>query len=223
MKANSHYLMIILLLSTMQISKGLTFEPIPAIENSTMTSTNNLMFNELHCVVGKITKLWSFFSSEKPYEIITWDIPNVGTEKINDCVPTTLAEANNYFGLNTSYEEYKASTNYQDNAGVLAKKSEYQTFLSEQYNMSRLGAAALADPRIVREMQSKGYLISTNMPHGSIRHADNLRSISYYSDKVVLHYRNRSYRLDSINDKWWFYLLIPNFSLFYVSSEGKTK
>ena len=40
---------------------------------------------------------WSFFTSEKPYAVVKWDIENVGSLNENDCVPTSFAEANEYF------------------------------------------------------------------------------------------------------------------------------
>ena len=55
---------------------------------------------------------WSFFTSEKPYAVVKWDIENVGSLNENDCVPTSFAEANEYFGGDKSYEEYLSSTGY---------------------------------------------------------------------------------------------------------------
>lgn len=80
--------------------------------------------------------------------------------------------------------------------------------LSDQFKRTPFDPSALADPQMARELQNRGYLLNTNMPHSGIRHADNLRSISYcHSGKVVMRYRIGSYKLSSVNDSWWFYLL----------------
>jgi hypothetical protein len=129
---------------------------------------------------------------------------------LNDCVPTSFAEANNYLGGSTSYDEYRTITNYQENAGVMAPNDPhtYQQFVSEQFSTQALGAAALADPAMANQIQNGGDLIHTNMPHNGQRHADNLRTIKYYhSGKVVMNFRIGSYRLSSVNDNWWFYIL----------------
>ncbi len=151
---------------------------------------------------------WSFFTSEKPYETIEWNIRNVGSKKANDCVATTFTEADDYFSGPTSYEDYLSISNYEEGIGTLTTKAGYQKMLSEQFNYNPIDPAALVNPQNAKEVLSKGYLINTNMPHSGVRHADNLRRISYYhSGKVVLKYRIGSFKLRSINDTWWFYLL----------------
>ena len=151
---------------------------------------------------------WSFFTSEKPYETIEWNIRNVGSNKVNDCVATTFAEADDYFGGTISYEDYLSSTNYEEGIGTLTNKAGYQKMLSEKFKYVPFDPTYLADPQNAQEMLSRGYLLNTNMPYGGIRHADNLRAISYYhSGKITFKYRIGSFRLRSIDDNWWFYLL----------------
>jgi RHS repeat-associated protein len=149
---------------------------------------------------------WSFFNSEKPYETISWDINNVGSKSLNDCVPTSYAEMNDYFGGSTSYEEYKTITSYQENVGVKTDRGGYERMLGRNFTGDRYDALNLSDPQAARDIVNKGQLVHTNMPYSGIRHVDNLRSIMYYSNKTVLHYRIGSYRLSSVNGNWWFYL-----------------
>jgi len=150
---------------------------------------------------------WSFFTSEKPYDQVNWNLKNVGSQRLNDCVPTSYAEMNDYFGGNTSYDEYRRITGYQEDVGVVGRRSDYERMLGRNFTGSEYtNPSALADPQVARNIQNNGQLIHTNMPHSGIRHADNLRSISYYSNKTVLRYRIGSYRLSSVNDNWWFYL-----------------
>ena len=119
---------------------------------------------------------------------------------LNDCVPTSFAEANEYFGGNTTYDEYKKITKYQKDVGVLAPNDPTiyrRELLSEQFNNQPLGAAALNNSQMAHDIKNEGGIIHINMPHSGIRHADNLRSISYY----------HSGKLDPNNKKWWFYIL----------------
>ena len=153
---------------------------------------------------------WSFFTSEKPYYVVKWDVSNVGSKSLNDCVPTSFAEANDYFGGNTSYDDYLTRTGYIDDVGVrlVNDPNRYRDFVSEHFNTIPLGADGLTDERIVRDIKNAGGLIHTNMPHRGIRHADNLRSISYFhSGKVVMKFRIGSFRFSSGNYNWWFYIL----------------
>jgi hypothetical protein len=153
-------------------------------------------------------KQWSFFTSEKPYKTIQWDVKNVGSKKLNDCVATTFVEGNSYFGGETPYEEFITITNYQDNVGTVTNRTGYEKMLSSQFIFSKFDPVALANPQMAQDILDRGYLLSTNMPLGIIRHGDNLRSISYYySGKVVMGFRIGSYKLSTVNDKWWFYLL----------------
>ena len=151
----------------------------------------------------------TFWTGER-IETITWDIPNVGSQRLNDCVPTSFAEANDFFGGNISYEEFLSLSGYIDNVGVrLANDpNAYRNFVSEHFNTRPLGAPALGRPEIVRNIRDAGHLIHTNMPYGTIRHADNLRSIRYFPNgRIVLRYRIGRYRLSSVNNNWWFYTL----------------
>ena len=149
---------------------------------------------------------WSFFTSEKPYETVRWDVSNVGSKSLNDCVPTSYAEMNDYFGGNTSYDEYRRITGYKEDVGVVGSRPDYERMLERNFTGDRYNASNLADPQVARNIQNNGQLIHTNMPHSGIKHADNLRSISYYSNKTVLRYRIGSYKLSSVNENWWFYL-----------------
>lgn len=156
---------------------------------------------------------WSFFTTEKPYETISWDIKNVGSKSLNDCVPTSFAEADDYFGGNTTYEQYKTTTNYQQDVGVMASNhpNAYGRVLSKQFTGAPMPdpVSVLADPQQVLSIKKSGNLIHTNMPHsGGMGHVDNLRSIKYYhSGKIVMNFRIGSYRLSSVNGNWWFYTL----------------
>ncbi|MDO9154105.1 MAG: RHS repeat-associated core domain-containing protein, partial [Paludibacter sp.] len=152
---------------------------------------------------------WSFFASEKPYEVIDFKIKNVGSIAENDCVPTTFAEADNYLGGNKSYNQYKTLTKYIDGEGVYLNKSDYEKLLSNHFNRTaKIDYNILKDPKLVSQIKNNGYVVNTNMPYSGIRHLDNLRTIKYYhSGKIVLSFRIGTYSLKTINDNWLFYIL----------------
>jgi hypothetical protein len=146
---------------------------------------------------------WSFFTSEKPYKTVKYGIQDVGSLSLNDCVPTSFAEADDYFCGNTSYNEYKTITNYKEDVGVITSKTRYNRLVRKNFTGSIYGddPSVLNNPQVADDILNKRELIHINMPYGrgGMRHADNLRSISYYhSGKVVMNFRIGSYRLSSI-------------------------
>lgn len=153
---------------------------------------------------------WSLFTSEKPYETVRWDINNVGSRNLNDCVPTSFAEVDDFLGGNTTYNEYKGLTNYREDVGVLAPNSAdgYGRVVARHFTGNEIDHNLLSAPQNAIDLRDAGRIVHTNMPHSAIRHADNLRSIKYYhSGKIVLQYRIGSFRLNSVNNNWWFYVL----------------
>lgn len=153
---------------------------------------------------------WSFNTSEKPYETISWDINKVGSQKLNDCVPTSFAEANDYFGGTTTYDEYLLRTEYIEDVGVKTNRALYNRNLAKEFTGATMAdpISVLKDHQQVLDIKKTGGIVHTNMPHSVIRHADNLRSIKFYhSGKVVMKFRIGSYRLSSVDNRWWFYTL----------------
>ena len=154
---------------------------------------------------------WSFFTSERPFEIISWDIRNINCDLRNNCVPVSFAEGNAFFGGNTPYEDIIRSTGYIDGVGVRHRNNPniYRGIVSEHFDNSSLGIGALRDLGTVLDIKNSGGLIHVNMPHRGMRHADNLRSIRFYhSGKVTMRLRIGSFRLPSNDNRdWWFYLL----------------
>lgn len=129
---------------------------------------------------------------------------------MNDCVPTSYAEANDFFGGNKTYEEYLTHTGYAEDVGVSTSRRIYERRLSEEFTGYGLynPSEQLKNIDAIRAIKNDGGLIHTNMTYSSIRHADNLRSIKYFrSGKVLMKFRIGSYRLSSVDNNWWFYVL----------------
>lgn len=151
---------------------------------------------------------WSFINTEKPYQVIDFDISDVGSLSANDCVPTSFSEANKHFGGNTSYENYKLKTNYINGKGVETTEGLYGKLVSDNFRSSRFSSSQLSAPGFAQDVLSRNGLIHVNMPYGGIHHADILRSIRYYhSGKIVMKFRIGYFKLSSVNDEWWFYFL----------------
>ena len=151
---------------------------------------------------------WSFINTEKPYQVIDFDISDVGSSSANDCVPASFSEANKHFGGNTSYEDYKLKTNYINDKGVETTRQGYNSLVSDNFKSSMLERTKLLEPGYVQNLQSSNKLIHVNMPYGGIRHADILRSIKYYySGKIIMKFRANSFTFPSADKDWWLYLL----------------
>jgi len=151
---------------------------------------------------------WSFINTEKPYQVIDFDISDVGSSSANDCVPASFSEANKHFGGNTSYEDYKPKTNYINGKGVETTERLYGKLVSDNFRSSRFSSSELSVPGFAQDVLSRNGLIHVNMPYGGIHHADILRSIRYYhSGKIVMKFRIGYFKLSSANDEWWFYFL----------------
>ena len=153
---------------------------------------------------------WSFFNTEKPYKIYKFGVSDIETTPKNDCVPKAFAEANEYFGGNTSYEEYKSITNYQEGLGVeINNRGEYGKLVSDNFRSSIFQKSEFFDPRFVQNVQSRNELILINMLYkNGYGHTDILRSIKYYySGKIILKFSRESFKLSGVNESWWFYLL----------------
>ena len=155
---------------------------------------------------------WSFFTSEKPYEVIDFGIKDAGSLKGNDCVPTTFAEANKKLLDGTiSYDEYVKITNYIEDKGVLLSKSQYEKLLRNNFNLTgRLDPQNLLDPNYAEIIQQSGDVVTLHMPYNSIYHADNIRSISYYSNKVTVKLRIGTFKLDNLIKNSTRFWTLPN-------------
>lgn len=155
---------------------------------------------------------WSFFTTEKPYEVIDFNIKNVGSSAGNDCVPTTFAEANKKLLDGTiSYDEYVKITNYIEDKGVFLSRSQYEKLLRNNFNMTeRLDPQNLLDPTSAELAQQSGDVVTVHMPYGSAYHADNIRSISYYSNKVIVKLRIGTFRLDYLIKEGTRFWTLPN-------------
>lgn len=139
---------------------------------------------------------WSFINAEKPHTVVDFKTPpRAGSTKLNDCVPTTLAELDKHFEGSTSYDEYVKRTNYiDDRGGVTMKLGEYDNLINDNLYAKRFNPAQLENSSAMQSIKDSGKMVTVHMKHGTVFHADNIRSIKYYSNKVVVQLRIGSYK-----------------------------
>lgn len=130
--------------------------------------------------------------------MVKFDIDNVGSLAENDCVPTTFAEADNYLGGDNTYDDYKTSTGYVDDKGVTTSRANYNNLVNKEFVTKSFNPSDITSPNAMQQVQNSGDLISIHMKiSNGMFHADNLRSISYYSNKIVMLFRIGSYKFNS--------------------------
>ena len=141
---------------------------------------------------------WSLLNTEKPYQTIDFDISNVGSKNLNDCVPTTFAELNEHFGGNKSYDDYVRISNYIDGEGVKMRLRGYDNLLNNNFESVHFDYFKLQNPEYMLSVKNLGKVISVHMQHGKMYHADNIRFIKFYSNKVVVNLRVGNYRFTNL-------------------------
>ena len=151
---------------------------------------------------------WSFVTSELPYDEVKWNIKDA-SKNANDCVVSTIVEANNYLGGDATYEQVAKDVRYENGVGTKLNLDMYEKKLSQYVNGYPISVDDITNLNIVKQYKNQGGVISVNMPHKMTpRHADNIRSIKFYkSGKVIVRLRIGSYNANTINDNWHFYLL----------------
>jgi hypothetical protein len=161
---------------------------------------------------------WSFFTSEKPYQTIKWDINYVNkiNPAINDCVPTTFAEIDEWFGGNIDYEQYKLITGYVEGKGVT---TDYGNLISNNFkDVSQQNLKLLGNVGDVQTAKDANWILSIFKFEGitsegvNLWHADNIRSIEYYySGTIRVNLRHDTYIFNSSslsgNLNWLIYIV----------------
>ena len=151
---------------------------------------------------------WSLINAEKPYEIVDFNISDVGSKNLNDCFPTSLAEASDHFTGNDNYETYKKILRYKQDQGVLYTKDHYKNLLSATCDVEALNIKKLGSYSFYQNLQAKNCLVNVDMLYSNTRHSDILRQVKfYYSGKIKLIFRIGSYKVTDVKNDWYFYII----------------
>jgi len=149
--------------------------------------------------IGYNRNKWSFFNSNVWDYEIGFGIPNVGSNSENDCVPTTFAEIERKRGGSRTYDDFKKSTNYQQDVGVTTTQKSYETLVNNTFNdVQKLATSrerlALFDPQYMQNAANNNEVFSVHF--GGKAHADNVRSLRVFINKPsfnTLTFRQSSY------------------------------
>ena len=146
---------------------------------------------------------WSIFNIDKPDYTIYFNISDVGSKSLNDCVPTTFAEIETARGGSRTYEEFRIMSDYKDGIGVEISKDKYAELLlrtfdnSEILNTNEYGR--LFVPQYMETAAAKGEIFSVHF-NG---HADNVRALRVFNGKPILNkliFRHSRYNMTSIGN-----------------------
>ena len=151
---------------------------------------------------------WSLINAEKPYEIVDFNISDVGSKNLNDCFPTSLAEASDHFTGNDNYETYKKILRYKQDQGVRYTKDHYKNLLSATCDVEPLNIEKLGSYSFYQNLQAENSLVNVDMLYSNMRHSDILRQVKfYYSGKIKLIFRIGSYKVTDVKNDWYFYII----------------
>ena len=159
---------------------------------------------------------WSFINTNKPDYEIGFGIKDVGSQNANDCVPTTFAEIDEEMGVSGTYENFKATTNYVDENGVLISPNRYEDLMHDTFNSSEKlcgrDYSNLFNPDYMKTSASNHDVFSVLFSD----HADNVRSLQVFTRDPSLNtlvFRQSSYNFNSTNTK----IYEKIFSIFHIS------
>ena len=144
---------------------------------------------------------WSFFTSEKPWLSIDFNLAKIN-KLANDCVPATFKEINDFFKGKITYEELCERLKYIDGKGVFKNPKVLEQTLQGYFTTSEYSLKDLDFLIEAVDLQVNNKIITLCMRYNFImNHMDNVRYIHYYSDKVVIGLRIGEYRLDKLINK----------------------
>ena len=143
---------------------------------------------------------WSFFNDDRPDRIIYFDIPDVGSKSLNDCVPSTFAEIEAARRGTRTYEYFCDMTNYINGEGVVTSKEAYAQLLMQTFDNAEILETTeygkLFTPQYMETAASNGKIFSVHF-NG---HADNVRALQVFDRKPNLNkliFRQSRYNMTS--------------------------
>jgi len=157
---------------------------------------------------------WSLYNVDKPDYVIDFNIPNVGSNLDNDCMPTTFLEIESKRGGIRTYDNFIKITGYQENVGVKIEIGEYEELIKSTFNnvqtLSRNDYYKLFDTKFMQAAADNGQVFSVYFKG----HVDNVRSLQVYTRapyKNKLTFRQSKYNFTlsgkgvTVLNVFWFY------------------
>ncbi len=144
---------------------------------------------------------WSFFNTNKPDYVIKFGIKDVGSERPQDCVPTTFAEIENHRNGLRTYDDFVTLSKYVEGHGVDISANKYKELILNTFNNSEIiSRGRLFDVQYMSEAANRGDIISIHFH----KHADNVRALRVFKNKPELNeliFRNHNYNMTKSNSK----------------------
>lgn len=140
---------------------------------------------------------WSINPSEKPSVTIDFDVKTV-SNNINDCVPASFTEINDYYGGDMTYQDMYSKLKYKEGTGVVENVGRLKSISEGFFSAGDIDLSQLADKDFARGLHSGNRLVSLLFEYSNMKHMDVIRSIRYYSTKTVIKLRVGSYNLDNL-------------------------
>lgn len=140
---------------------------------------------------------WSINPSEKPSVTIDFDVKTV-SNNINDCVPASFTEINDYYGGDMTYQDMYSKLKYKEGTGVVENVDRLKSISEGFFSAGDIDLSQLADKDFARGLHSGNRLVSLLFEYSNMKHMDVIRSIRYYSTKTVIKLRVGSYNLDNL-------------------------
>lgn len=151
---------------------------------------------------------WSINPSEKPFATIDFDV-NTVSNNINDCVPASFTEINDYYGGDMTYQDMYSKLKYKEGTGVIENVDRLKSIAKGFFSAEGIDLSQLADQNFASSLHSGNRLVSLLFEYSSnMKHMDVVRSIRYYSTKTVIKLRVGSYSLDKLVSKSFWALSI---------------
>lgn len=140
---------------------------------------------------------WSINPSEKPSVTIDFDVKTV-SNNINDCVPASFTEINDYYGGDMTYQDMYSKLKYKEGTGVTENPKRLEDIAKGFFSAGDIDLSQLADQNFASGLHSGNRLVSLLFEYSNMKHMDVIRSIRYYSTKTVIKLRVGSYNLDNL-------------------------
>jgi len=149
---------------------------------------------------------WSLNPVEKPYATVRFGLNDIA-KNVNDCVPASFTEINDYFNGNISYDDFCSRLRYIKDKGVegYASGLDIRSKTLGFFSAAKIELMQLSDPSFAQNIKNNNNIITLMMKYNNtMNHMDNIRSISYYSTKVKVRLRVGSFSLNQLiqNTRW---------------------
>lgn len=149
--------------------------------------------------IGYNRNKWSLFNWAVPDYTIDFRISNAGSKLANDCVPTSFAEIETKRGGSRTYDNFKNSSNYQEDVGVSISRTNYEKLIHRTFSntqtISNKDYHKLFDANYMRNAAANNEVFSVHFSG----HADNIRSLKVFTglpSKNTLTFRQSSYNFN---------------------------